>query len=126
VLANPGKKNRPTQAVSVLQTILEKRRLKMTTPSQKQTVSLCMIVRDEERNLPVCLRPIRGVVNDIIVVDAGSVDRTKPIAAAFGARIFDFPWCDSFSAARNESIKHATTGKGKGDIVGTSYIVAVS
>jgi tetratricopeptide (TPR) repeat protein len=71
------------------------------------TISLCMIVKDEEANLAACLRPIRGLFDEIVVVDTGSADRTKEIAGDFGARLFDFPWCDDFAAARNESLRHA-------------------
>jgi glycosyltransferase involved in cell wall biosynthesis len=75
----------------------------------KQTISLCMIARDEEHNLPLCLGPLAGIVDEIIVVDTGSTDRTREIAKSFGAKVVDFPWQDSFSAARNESMKHATS-----------------
>jgi GT2 family glycosyltransferase len=71
-------------------------------------VSLCLIVKDEEANLPDCLASAADLVNEIIVVDTGSTDRTKEIAARFGARVFDFPWCDDFAAARNECLRHAT------------------
>lgn len=65
-----------------------------------------MIVRNEERFLEDCLESLKGVADEIVVVDTGSTDRTKQIAAEYGARIFDFPWRDDFSAARNESVDH--------------------
>ena len=72
------------------------------------SVSLCLMVRNEEAVLPGCLQSTADLVNEIIVVDTGSTDRTKEIAANFGAKVFDFPWCDDFAAARNECIRHAT------------------
>jgi len=72
------------------------------------TVSLCMIVKNEENNLPACLESAGGLFQEIIVCDTGSTDRTKEIAERFGARGADFPWVDSFAAARNESLRHAT------------------
>ncbi len=71
------------------------------------TVSLCMIVKNEEQNLPACLESIAGLVDDIVIVDTGSSDATKAVAERYGARVFDFPWVDSFAAARNESLRHA-------------------
>ena len=71
-------------------------------------VSLCMIVRNEERNLPSCLAGVAELVDEIIVVDTGSTDGTKEQAAKWDAKVFDFPWVDDFSAARNESLRHAT------------------
>ncbi len=73
-----------------------------------KTVSLCMIVRDEEANIEQCLSSAKAIVDELIVVDTGSTDKTKDIAKRVGAKIFDFKWVDDFSAARNESIKHAT------------------
>lgn len=72
------------------------------------TVSLCMIVKNEEQFLASCLESVKELVQEMIIVDTGSTDKTKAIAASFGAKIFSFPWCDDFSAARNESLKHAT------------------
>jgi glycosyltransferase involved in cell wall biosynthesis len=71
-------------------------------------VSLTMIVRDEEMNWPNCLASVRGVFDEIIIVDTGSKDRTVEIAQSFGAKVFEFEWVDSFSAARNEALSHAT------------------
>ena len=71
-------------------------------------VSLCMIVKNEEANLPTCLESVADLFDEIIVVDTGSADRTKQLAAGFGAGVFDFPWCDDFAAALNEPIRHAT------------------
>src|SRR5580698_3849853 len=71
-------------------------------------VSLCMIVRHEEADLQACLDTAADLVNEIIVVDTGSTDGTMDIARRNRARVFAFPWCDNFAAARNESIRRAT------------------
>ncbi len=65
-----------------------------------------MIVRNEERFLRDCLESLKGVADEIVIVDTGSTDNTKQIASEYGARIFEFPWCDDFSAARNVSVEH--------------------
>lgn len=75
---------------------------------EKQTISLCMIVKNEEQFLEKCLNSVKNLVDEIIIVDTGSVDKTKEIAKKFTDKIFDFVWCDDFSVARNESLKHAT------------------
>ncbi len=77
-------------------------------PGERMKVSLCMIVKDEEHNIADCLRSAEGLFDEVIVVDTGSTDKTREVATALGAKVFDFPWCDSFSAARNESLRHAT------------------
>jgi GT2 family glycosyltransferase/predicted Zn-dependent protease len=77
-------------------------------PAGRPRVSLCLIVKDEEANLPACLGAAADLVDEIVVVDTGSSDRTGEVAASFGARVYDFPWPDSFAAARNESLRHAT------------------
>ncbi|MBD2022400.1 tetratricopeptide repeat protein [Leptolyngbya sp. FACHB-36] len=71
------------------------------------SVSLCMIVRDEETALPSCLQSVQAIVDELVVVDTGSVDRTVAIAREFGARVHPFEWCDDFSAARNVSLELA-------------------
>jgi len=66
-----------------------------------------MIVKNEERNLADCLRCIADLVDEMVIVDTGSTDSSREIAVGLGARVFDFPWVESFAAARNESLRHA-------------------
>jgi GT2 family glycosyltransferase/Flp pilus assembly protein TadD len=70
----------------------------------KGTLSLCMIVKDEEQHLARCLLSAKPM----IIVDTGSTDRTKDIARAYGAKVFDFPWTNDFSIARNQSLSTAS------------------
>lgn len=72
------------------------------------SVSLCMIVRDEEPVIERCLSCICDLVDEIIIVDTGSSDRTKELAAKYTDKIYDFEWTDDFSAARNFSFSKAT------------------
>ena len=67
-----------------------------------------MIVRDEEDNLAALPGIGAGIFDEIVVVDTGSVDRTREIAREFGARVFDFVWVDDFAAARNAALARAT------------------
>ena len=71
-------------------------------------LTLCMIVRDEEERLGRCLTSVRGLVDEIVVVDTGSKDATIAVAQEHGAKIGHFAWCDDFSAARNASLALAT------------------
>ncbi|HEY4347353.1 MAG TPA: glycosyltransferase [Gaiellaceae bacterium] len=73
-----------------------------------QTMSLVMIVKNEEEMLPGCLEAVQDAVDEIVIVDTGSTDRTVEIAESFGAKVIDFPWNGSFSDARNCSIDNAT------------------
>lgn len=72
------------------------------------SVSLCMIVKNEEQVLSRCLNSIADLMDEIIIVDTGSTDRTKEIATRYTDRIYDFPWNGSFSDARNFSFSKAT------------------
>ena len=72
------------------------------------TISLCMIAKDEEKLLEKCLNPIKDAVDEIIIVDTGSKDKTKEIAKKFTNKLCNFEWCDDFSKARNFSISKAT------------------
>lgn len=73
------------------------------------TISLCMIVKNEEDVLARCLNSVKKAVDEMIIVDTGSTDRTKEIAASLGAKVFDFEWINHFAAARNYSFKQATS-----------------
>ncbi|MEW5796554.1 MAG: tetratricopeptide repeat protein [Candidatus Zixiibacteriota bacterium] len=75
----------------------------------RPTISACMIVRNEEQLLAGCLESIRDWVDEIIVVDTGSTDRTIEIACQYGAKVLEQPWADDFSAHRNSSIEQATS-----------------
>ncbi len=80
--------------------------------SRKQTaapapISLCMIVKDEQRYLEGCLQSVAGLVSEIIIVDTGSQDKTIEIARRFTDKIYHFEWCDDFAAARNFGLQFA-------------------
>jgi len=72
------------------------------------TISLCMIVKNEEDVLQRCLEAVAPVVDEIVVVDTGSTDRTRDIALGFTDRLLHFDWIDDFSAARNFAFAAAT------------------
>ncbi len=71
-------------------------------------LTLCMIVKNEEVTLPQTLASVQDVVDEMVVLDTGSGDRTCEIAREFGAKVYHFDWCDDFAAARNECLKYAT------------------
>lgn len=78
-------------------------------------ISLCMITKNEEKNIERCLNSVKDLVDEMIIIDTGSTDRTKEICKKFAAegkffdfKIFDFKWCDDFSAARNFGLQYAT------------------
>ncbi|HIE56022.1 MAG TPA: glycosyltransferase family 2 protein, partial [Chromatiaceae bacterium] len=71
-------------------------------------ISLCMIVKNEEENLPHSLESVKSLVDEMVIVDTGSSDRTLEIAEAYGAKIYTFKWRNDFSSARNFSIEHAS------------------
>ena len=72
------------------------------------TISLCMIVKNEQQVLARCLDSVRGAVDEIVIVDTGSTDSTREIALRYTDRVYDFLWIDDFSAARNFSFDQAT------------------
>ena len=73
------------------------------------SLSLCMIVKNEEKYLSRCLESLKPMVDEMIIVDTGSTDATRDIAEVFGAKVFDFEWNDDFAAARNFSLDKASS-----------------
>jgi len=72
------------------------------------TISACMIVKNEENNIEKCINSIKELVDEIVIVDTDSSDKTREIASKFTNKIFDFKWVDDFSAARNFSLEKAS------------------
>ena len=73
-----------------------------------KTLSLCMITKNEEKNISRCLDSIKDIVDEIIIVDTGSTDKTIEIAKSYGANIYHYKWNNDFSKARNVSLQKAT------------------
>ncbi len=73
------------------------------------TISLCMIVKNEEESIFRCLNSCKELFDEIVIVDTGSTDKTKKIAKKFTSKIYDFVWQDDFSLARNFSFQKATS-----------------
>ena len=72
------------------------------------TISLCMIVKNEEKILARCLDSVAMLADEIIIVDTGSTDATKEIAGRYTEHVYDFQWIDDFSAARNFAFSKAS------------------
>lgn len=80
----------------------------MTKKTNPGTLSVCMIVKNEEPIVARCIESVREAADQIVVVDTGSSDSTAEVADKAGAEVYSFPWNDNFSDARNESLKRAT------------------
>ncbi|OUS75141.1 hypothetical protein B1748_18560 [Paenibacillus sp. MY03] len=75
----------------------------------EKLLSICMIVKNEDDVLERCLKSVNDLADELIIVDTGSTDSTKKIAALYTDHVYDFKWVNDFSVARNESIRHATS-----------------
>lgn len=69
-------------------------------------LTVCLVVRDEEQNLGSCLASVRGLADEVVVFDTGSVDATAAVAKALGATVVEGTWEDDFSRARNSALEH--------------------
>ena len=87
---------------------MDKRVKQITVSKDFSTISACMIVKNEEELLPQCLESIKDYVDEIIIVDTGSTDRTVEIAKSYGVKVYHHPWENDFSKHRNQSIGYAT------------------
>jgi tetratricopeptide (TPR) repeat protein len=79
-----------------------------TTANKECRLSVCMIVKNEAAHLAKCLKSIKQIADEIILVDTGSTDHTKDIAAIFGVSVLDFQWVDDFAKAKNFAISKAS------------------
>ena len=86
------------------------RKLKPSKKFKKSSVkiSVCYIVKNEEKNLPHSLDSLKDQVDEIVIVDTGSTDNTIAIAESYGAKVFSSPWNNDFSTPRNMALKNAT------------------
>jgi len=76
--------------------------------NKSATISVCMIVKNEEKVLARCLDSLKGLYEELIIVDTGSTDSTKAIAGKYTDKVYDFEWVDDFSKARNFAMSFAT------------------
>ncbi len=77
-------------------------------PQSQPLLSLSMIVKNEEKYLEDCLKSVKDIADEIVIVDTGSSDATKEIAKKYTDKVYDFNWIDDFSAARNEALKRSS------------------
>jgi glycosyltransferase involved in cell wall biosynthesis/tetratricopeptide (TPR) repeat protein len=78
-----------------------------TAKPSASRLTVCVITKNEERFIEQCLKAVKPIADQIVVVDTGSTDRTIEIAKSLGAEIHQYAWCDDFSAARNAALEHA-------------------
>jgi hypothetical protein len=81
----------------------------MTSDHGQRTISACIFALDNERTNRACITSVMPWVDEVIVVDTGSTDRTPDICRSLGCRVYHMTWPDSFAAARNESLEYATS-----------------
>ena len=85
----------------------DKRSKRKSAQQARPLISLCVIARDEATFLDGCLASVREMVDEIVVVDTGSVDHTQRVAHQRGARVCEMAWEDDFTLARNYALEQA-------------------
>jgi len=80
----------------------------MKSSGQNITLSICMMVKNEESNLYRCLPSLTGIADELILIDTGSTDNSISVAESFGAKVYSHPWENNFSVHRNQSIGYAS------------------
>jgi cellulose synthase/poly-beta-1,6-N-acetylglucosamine synthase-like glycosyltransferase len=85
----------------------QKNKVKSGKQTEAPRISVCMIVKNEEKSLDNCLKSIKDIADEIIIVDTGSTDRTVEAAKRYTDKIYFHPWEDSFSKARNQVLAYA-------------------
>lgn len=101
-----GEKKKKEEAIQ--QAKAKEELVNFSFPPGEPTVSLCMIVKNEAKNLRSTLEGIKPFVQEMIIVDTGSTDDTKAVAKEFTDKVYDYKWCDDFAAARNYALDQAT------------------
>ncbi len=105
IRANMGRSAKPSPAIRIAVERCIERALEQSRP----TLSVCMIVKDEAEFIEGAVGSVKGVADQVVVVDTGSSDDTVELARAAGAQVEFFPWTGDFSAARNASLDAATS-----------------
>jgi len=102
------KAHRQNSLDETVNNLLEEISRKNEDVQKEPTISCCMIVKDEEAFLEQCLKSVKDFVDELIIVDTGSTDKTVDIARKFTDRVYFHPWEGSFSKARNQVLQYAT------------------
>jgi len=102
------RKNKKRKIQKINSNLCKKKIVLKDTVEKPTTISACLIVKNEEALLPKCLESIKNFVDEIIIVDTGSTDKTLKIAERHGAKIYHHSWENNFSKHRNQSISYAS------------------
>ncbi|MBN1183730.1 MAG: glycosyltransferase family 2 protein, partial [Bacteroidales bacterium] len=86
----------------------KKQKVKRKESNHSVTISVCLIVKDEERFLENCLKNVKDIADEIIIVDTGSTDNTVAIAKKYTDKVYFHTWENSFCKARNQALQYAS------------------